>query len=35
MRKEHVIWGVGGLLLGVMLASKLRTLPGVKNLPSF
>ena len=35
MKKEHVIWGGIGLLVGVMLANRLRQVPVIKSLPSF
>jgi hypothetical protein len=33
MKKEH-IWGLVGLLVGVVAANKIRTLPGLNKLPS-
>jgi hypothetical protein len=35
MKKEHIIWGLIGLVVGVMGASKFRSLPLVDKLPSF
>lgn len=34
MKKEHLIWGLGGVLVGVIFAAKLRQLPVVKSLPT-
>jgi hypothetical protein len=33
MKKEHM-WGLAGLVIGVIAANKIRTLPGLSKLPS-
>ena len=33
MNKSHLIWGVGGLLLGVVLANKVKSLPLGSKIP--
>jgi len=34
MNKSHLIWGVGGLLVGIVIAGRARTLPLLNKLPS-
>jgi hypothetical protein len=34
VNKSHVLWALGGLVVGVVAASKIRTLPLLGKLPS-
>jgi len=34
MNKSHLLWGVGGLLVGIIVAGKARSLPVLSKLPS-
>lgn len=34
MNKSHLVWGLGGLLIGIVIAGKARTLPVLNKLPS-
>lgn len=33
MGKKELMWGIGGLLVGVIFASKIRSLPLLDKLP--